>query len=152
MDKAHELSDSVEIFLLTNNQHAKSTFYLAMAKSPEVLELMFCLHQILIKGYAFIHIVWVAGCRMIDQGTDGLSRADLTNGVMRGTSMLDFIPLSKSALERQGQKILDYVHNIVQDVTLIRLEPQDWFIKPQDEDGCYLWSPLPCLGDMAVTC
>ncbi|KAL7571513.1 hypothetical protein ACA910_020933 [Epithemia clementina (nom. ined.)] len=138
MDKAHKLSDSVEVFIFTNNQHAKSAFYRGTAKSPEVLQLMFRLHQILIKGYASIHIVWVAGRCMIDQGTDGLLWANLTNGVMRGTSILDFIPLSKSALERQGPKILDFVHDIVQDVALTLLEQQDWFTKPQDEDGCYL--------------
>ncbi|KAL7558194.1 hypothetical protein ACA910_007075 [Epithemia clementina (nom. ined.)] len=61
MDAAHKLSDQVQIFIFTNNQHAESAFYRGMAISPEVLELMFRLHLILIKGYAFVHVVWVAG-------------------------------------------------------------------------------------------
>ncbi|KAL7556538.1 hypothetical protein ACA910_017629 [Epithemia clementina (nom. ined.)] len=151
MDAAHELSDQVEIFIFTDNQHAESAFYRGTAKSPEVLELMFQLHRILIKGYALVHVIWVAGRRMIDQGTDGLSRANLTNGVMRGMSMFDFIPLAKTALERQGKMIYDFLDNVVKGTpTLTLLEPQDWFGKPQDEDGCYLWAPAPCLGDVAV--
>jgi hypothetical protein len=35
---------------------------------------------------------------MIEQGTDGLSRGDLTEGVIAGRSILDFVPLNKSAL------------------------------------------------------
>jgi hypothetical protein len=35
-------------------------------------------------GFIFIQFVWIAGTRMIWQGTDGLSRGDLTAGVMAG--------------------------------------------------------------------
>ncbi|KAL7570121.1 hypothetical protein ACA910_019966 [Epithemia clementina (nom. ined.)] len=41
MDSAHELPEQVENFIFTDNQHAESAFYEGMAKSPEVLELMF---------------------------------------------------------------------------------------------------------------
>ncbi|KAL7559152.1 hypothetical protein ACA910_010231 [Epithemia clementina (nom. ined.)] len=73
IDRNNEISDATEIFVFTDNQHAESAFYRATAKSPGLLELMFCLHKILIKGYAFIHITWEVGWQMINQGTDGLS-------------------------------------------------------------------------------
>ncbi len=37
---------------------------------------------------------------MIKQGTDGLSRGDLVEGVMRGESMLSFVPLHRSCIDR----------------------------------------------------
>jgi hypothetical protein len=44
----------------------------------------------------FVHVIWVAGRWMIAQGTNGLSRGDLTTGVMAGESMLSFVPLGRS--------------------------------------------------------
>ena len=43
-----------------------------------------------------IHLVHVAGMRMIVQGSDGLSRGNISKGVMKGTAMDDFIPLNES--------------------------------------------------------
>jgi hypothetical protein len=50
-------------------------------------------------GSLFIVVVWVAGTRMIAQGSDGLSRGDFFNGVLAGKDFLSFIPLDKGALE-----------------------------------------------------
>ena len=47
-----------------------------------------------------IHIIHVAGTRMIDQGTDGCSRGFLMEGVMAGTDMLYFVDLGKTAIQR----------------------------------------------------
>ena len=37
---------------------------------------------------------------MIEQGTDGISRGNLSEGVMAGEKMLNFIPLNLGAVER----------------------------------------------------
>ena len=39
---------------------------------------------------------------MISQGSDGLSRGNMLEGVMKGQDMLSFIPLDKSALDEQN--------------------------------------------------
>ncbi|KAL7575063.1 hypothetical protein ACA910_000434 [Epithemia clementina (nom. ined.)] len=144
--------DKAEVPIFTDNQHAKSGFYRGTAKSPEVLNLMFRLHRILIKGYAFIPIVWIAGRKMIDQGTDGLSRADLTNGVMRGTCMLEFIPLAKTAMEQQKDKLNNFLRFVLgQDMGLLHLlTPEEWYTRYMDKDGMFLWCLPPCLEDVAI--
>ena len=38
---------------------------------------------------------------MIAQGTDALSRGDLLEGVLKGQSMVSFVPLHESVVERQ---------------------------------------------------
>jgi len=53
------------------------------------------------NGNIFVHVIWVSGKCMIAQGADGLSRGDLTNGVMSGKPMLDFAPLHLSTLQCQ---------------------------------------------------
>ena len=47
-----------------------------------------------------ISCIHVAGTRMIAQGTDGLSRGEMYEGVMNSQSMLSFVPLHLSALAR----------------------------------------------------
>ena len=39
---------------------------------------------------------------MITQGTDGLSRADVSSRVMGGANFQDFLPLKETAFERQN--------------------------------------------------
>ncbi|KAL7565620.1 hypothetical protein ACA910_018981 [Epithemia clementina (nom. ined.)] len=140
-----------EIFVFTDNQHAESAFCRGTAKSPGVVQLMIRLHKILIKGYAFIHIVWVAGRRMINQETDGLSRSDLTSGVMRGRNMLEYIPLAHTALGRQGSLVMQLLNDVIQlDVQLQLLTPEEWFYLPHDNEGAYLWAPPPSIAEVAI--
>ena len=151
MAKEGRLNSLAEVFIFTDNMHAESAFYRGTAKSPEVLRLMFRLHKILMIGEAFVHVVWVSGKRMIAQGTDGLSRSDLTNGVMRGTDMLEFVPLHKTAAERQPRLLTKFLRQVVDDIDPMRiLDVADWFAVPQEQDGVFVWIPPPCLADVAV--
>jgi hypothetical protein len=40
-----------------------------------------------------LHLIHISGRHMIAQGTDGLSRADHSKGVMKGRDMKTFIPV-----------------------------------------------------------
>jgi hypothetical protein len=48
-----------------------------------------------------LHIVHVAGKRMIFQGADSLLRANYNVGVMRGIDIRRFVPLHLDALKRR---------------------------------------------------
>ena len=113
---------------------------------------MFRLHKILMRGEAFIHVVWVAGKRMIAQGSDGLSRSDLTSGVLRGIDMLSYVPLHLSAGERQPHGIENLLQRILgkHHPEALRMEPAQWFTAPQDLNGIFVWEPAPCLADVAI--
>jgi hypothetical protein len=45
------------------------------------------------KGDLLIHLIWVVGTWMNQKGVDGLSRRDLSNGVLAGRSMQFYVPL-----------------------------------------------------------
>ena len=140
-----------EVFIFTDNMYAESAFYRGTAKSPEVLRLMFRLHKILMVGEEFVHVVWVSGKRMIAQGTDGLSRSDLTSGVMSGTNMLSYVPLHKTAIERQPKVMSLFLRQIIdesEDITVLKVD--DWFTIPQTQDGTFVWIPPPCIADVAI--
>ena len=102
------------------------------------------------KGHCFIHVVWVSGKRMIAQGTDGLSRGELTSGVMRGMPMLEFVPLHLSVLDHRKGPVLDFLREITGDEEFVRLQPFQWLLEPHDTDGNFLWTPPPAIADVAV--
>ncbi|KAL7558754.1 hypothetical protein ACA910_010065 [Epithemia clementina (nom. ined.)] len=151
MDKKKEISNAAEIFVFMDNQHAESDFYCKTAKSLGELELMFCQHKILIKDYAYIHIIWIASRRMIDHGMDGLSRSDLTSGVMHGASMLNYVPLVHSKLEHQGPLIMKFFVEVTPaDKAFHHMSLAEWYFLLHDKSGMYLWAPLPCIADIAI--
>ena len=72
---------------------------------------------------------------MIAQGTDGLSRGDLLEGVLNGEKMMSFIPLHVSALEREPALrdwILTWAAAGRDKDDLKFLEPEDWFVRGHD--------------------
>jgi hypothetical protein len=75
-----------------------------------------------------LHVVLVAGTRMIAQGTDGLSRGILLEGVVRGEDMLSFVDIARTALERHPG-LLDYVKSLVDPIlgTSKVLTTEEWF-------------------------
>jgi hypothetical protein len=93
------------------------------------------------SGGLILHVVYVDGTRMIDQGIDGGSRGDLNQGSMASESILNFVPLHLSALERSA-KLEDWVRSWWnKDLGKLQiLSPEGWFDEGQQE-GCFLWAP-----------
>lgn len=103
------------------------------------------------------HVVHVAGTRMIEQGTDGLSRGDHNAGVMQGDEMLNHIPLHVSAL-CQSDRLRDWVGSwITPSSESLRsgwtephwLDPKDW-PRAHESKGTYVWTPPPAAPPSAV--
>jgi hypothetical protein len=95
-----------------------------------------------------LHVIHVAGTRMIRQGADGLSRGDMLSGVMGGKDMLCFVPLHLSALER-SPLLKPWVESWWGDDSLEWLSPDDWFATPH-RGGNFAWSPPPAAADAAL--
>lgn len=162
MGKNDELK-GVEVFLFTDNATAEAAFGRGSSATEELdnmvkrLKLLEMLHQ------ARFHVIHVAGKRMIEQGTDGLSRGCLNDGVMRDGDMLAFVPLREAAFERSGT-LVAWLQEIsrcegLADFELLR--PEDWFVRGHDivggtyncdgvwtpvyKQGRYIWAPPPCV-------
>ena len=56
-----------------------------------------------------LHVIHVAGTRMKAWGVDGLSRADLLDGMMAGEDPLSFIPLDKGAGQRSEGRVQEWI-------------------------------------------
>ena len=106
---------------------------------------------------------------MITQGTDGLSRGDLGEGIMKGGNMLSYIPLHLNALERAPCMkgwISSWLTPNEEGEAITFLDYEGWFEKGHDiaggklnldgvwtpnyKRGTYVWTPPPAAGLIAV--
>ena len=139
-----------EIWLFTDNSTAESVFYKGNSTSKTLFNLVLRLRRVQMEGDLRLHVIHVAGKRMIVQGTDGGSRGDLNQGVMAGENMLGFVPLHLSAMDRSGS-VERWIRGLW-DKDLGELElltPEGWFSTGHG-NGSYLWVPPPAAADVVA--
>jgi hypothetical protein len=160
---------AMELFLFTDNTVAEGAFYRGASSNPRLFELVLRLRQLELPHSLQLHIVHVAGQRMIAQGTDGLSRGDLLDGIMRGQLFLHFVPLHLGAAERYPG-VVEWCKSWCPTFHLLTLSPYDWYVRghgitgnSHNADGVWvpstscsnsiilLWTPAPTLGANAST-
>jgi hypothetical protein len=83
----------LELFMFTDNIVSENAFCRGTSSSPILFELVLWLRLLEMHGGWKLHVIHIAGKRMIQQGTDGLSRGDMMPGVMGGVDMLSLVPL-----------------------------------------------------------
>ena len=158
------LNDAV-VFFFTDNATVEAALYKGTSSNRKLLELVIRFYELQAKYGITIHVSHVSGKRMIAQGTDGLSRGQLNEGVMNGGSVMrDFVPLHLSALDRTSG-LPQWVDSWAGSTPLV-LTPTDWFERGHDIDGgctgvdgfwrpvvspgTYLWAPPPAAADVAL--
>jgi hypothetical protein len=125
------------LFFFTDNAVAELAIYKGSANSPKLHALLVELRLLQAK-YGFRLIVChCAGTRMIAQGTDGVSRGQLDEGVMNGTDMMSIIPLHLNAMKR-SRDVEAWIKTWLGKEAWIKtwlgkdaetLEPKDWFLE-----------------------
>jgi len=100
-----DLKKGSEVLVFTDNMSAERTYYKGSSTSLHLHQLVLELRKFQMEGLLKIHYVWFSGKIMIWQGTDGLSRGDLTSGVMAGEEFLKFIPLDESVFQRDNTTV-----------------------------------------------
>ena len=91
--------EGVEAFIFTDNSTAEAAYFKGSSSSKALCNIVLRLRLLELRNGMKIHFIHIAGTRMIHQGTDRLSRGDVSEGVMTGDSMLSFVPLHLSALQ-----------------------------------------------------
>lgn len=168
MNKEDDLNGS-EIFFFTDNSTAERAFYKGSSSSRILHDLVTRLRMLEMNCGIKLFLCHVSGTRMIEQGSDGLSRGNMEEGVMTGQKMLSFIPIHQSALERCAS-LLPWIRSWTSDATsalalestdeLEILSARDWYERGHDhvpdlmenEDGFsmvkykkgnFVWAPPP---------
>jgi hypothetical protein len=78
-----------ELFVFTDNMAAEGAYYRGNSPNHHLFELVRRLRLLDMLGHVILHVIHVAGMRMIVQGMGGLSRGDFSSGVMTGLPMLN---------------------------------------------------------------
>lgn len=167
--EAGELAGT-ELFFFTDNSVAEAAFYKGTSNSPLLHELVVRLRMLELKAGLVIHLIHCAGTRQIAQGSDGLSRGDLTEGVMSGRQIADFVPIHLTGVER-SPTIEGWIKSWLSgdeksENTVSLLSPEGWFEEGQDliggkknqdgvwmptySKGCYIWDVAPTSARVAL--
>ena len=158
---------NTELWLFTDNSTAESCFARGSSSSKKLHELILRLRKVEMEAGLTLYLVHVAGTRMIDQGTDGLSRGVLLEGVLTGKDMLAYVELAKTAFER-FPSLIDFIKFWTELNEPHILTPEEWFVEGHGitggkKDGhgvwipshakkyeTYVWAPPPVIADVAL--
>jgi len=120
-----ELSNS-ELFIFTDNTTAEGCYYKGNADNRRLFAQVLRLRKIEMHASLRLHVVHVAGTRMIHQGTDGLSRGLLTDGVFASDPMKLHVPLHLSAHHRHPP-LINWVQSWCPQASIQPLSPAEWY-------------------------
>eukprot|EP00957_Ditylum_brightwellii_P105848 8072045-Ditylum_brightwellii.AAC.1 len=150
--------------MLGGNQVAETIFHHGSSTNKFLHIEVLRLRKLEVKNSCRIHLVHCAGTHMIAQGTDGVSQGNMTEGVMRGVNMMQFIPLHRIALEK-NPSIREWMHSWAPWKTEF-LKLEDWFEKGHDitrgamnnsglwcphlVQGVYVWELVPAAAAVAI--
>jgi hypothetical protein len=156
-----------ELFLFTDNTVAEAAFYKGNTSSSKVLfDLIVRLRLLEVAGSIRLWVIHVSGKRMIEQGSDGLSRGNLLEGVMEGKPMISYVPLARSCLDGFSHILKCWICSWFS-TNATFLTPEGWFDEghgitggaPNSEgvwipttmsSGYFVWSPPPTAGRHAI--
>lgn len=145
-----------EIFMFTDNSTAEAAYFKGTSSSEQLFYLVLRMRQLQMSYDCLIHLVHIAGTRMIWQGTDGLSRGDFTSGVMGGEQMLSFVPLHLNVFERSSNAVdwimswcPTYSGSEALDDTFHLWTHNEWPL-PTEALHTYLWYPPPAGAEVAA--
>lgn len=165
------------VILATDNSTVEACLYKGNSKSEKLYDLVVRFRVLEMRMAAKFYITHVSGKRMMAQGTDGVSRGHLREGVSIGEAMLSFCPWGRTALER-----CDTLENWIKTWAPQNTEfltPKQWFARGHDhvsgyydqvftrtiknrsarakgfyrlrtKSGTFVWSPPPIVTDAAL--
>jgi hypothetical protein len=140
--------DGCELYIFTDNMTTEAAFWKGSSQSKKLFELVLRLRKLEMEHDMIIHVVYVSGRRMIKQGSDGLSRAAHSEGVMQGKPMVDYIPLHLDPLVREA-RLKPWLESLLRGLGPEFLTSEGWFDEGQGR-GTYVWTPAPAAGEVVV--
>jgi hypothetical protein len=163
-EKEEKLNDA-EAFMFTDNSTVEAAIFKGSSSSPKLHNLVMRLKAVAMRTGCKIHVIHVSGERMKAQGSDGISRGSMKEGVAAGDPMMTFIPLHQTAIER-SPSLRAWLKSWGGD-KLEFLDPRDWFTRGHDHSGYseknpaglvyptirqghFVWSPPPAAAEVAL--
>lgn len=152
------------LILATDNSTVESALFKGNSTSELLYDLIVRFKTAELQSGSRFIVTHVSGERMKYQGTDGISRGQLREGISLGNSMLKYCPWGLSAIDR-SPSLMDWCKNVF-GPNLEILSPCEWFTRGHDHNGgyydqkgmyrlnikhgTYLWQPPPAAADAAL--
>ena len=151
------------LFICTDNSTVEGAVTKGNSPSEHLFELVVDLKSDQMRYEFMTYVIHVSGNRMIRQGTDGVSRGDMSQALSVDKPIRELIPIDVSALDR-CEGLTDWLKSWVGKSALF-LEPAHWFLEGHDirfdksmplpramlhESGTYIWTPPPAIADVAI--
>jgi hypothetical protein len=132
------------VFFYTDNSTVESCLYKGNSSSPKLFRLMVRMRKLEMTHNARILVSHVSGKRMIKEGTNGVSRGQLREGVTAGELMLLFIPSKEDPLDRTP-RLKSWIKSWTAESAEF-LSPEGWFERGHNhrggsEDAKGFWRP-----------
>ena len=100
-----------DVFLVTDNSSFEGANNKGHSPSKHLSEIVFQVHKAERDGGFILHVNHMSGKWMKASGVDGLSRGDLTEGMMGGQDPLSYIPFHRGADERSNGLVGTWVQS-----------------------------------------
>ncbi len=98
-----------EVFVMTDNTAFEGAYYKGHSPSAKLNNIIFRLHKAERDGGFILHVLHISGKRMKATGVDGLSRGDLTEGMLAGADPFSFLPFNRGADDRASGAVGSWV-------------------------------------------
>jgi hypothetical protein len=98
--------DGCEVFLYTDNQTSEASYFRGSVKSRALFDLIETLYKLQMQYDFVLHVVWIAGTRMIQQGTDRLSRGYDNGPATSGVALRGMVLLHLGACDRMDGRFV----------------------------------------------
>jgi hypothetical protein len=118
--------DNAELFIFTDNTTAEGCYYRGNSDSQRLFAQVLRLRKLEMHASLCLHVIYVAGTRMIHQGTDGLSRGLLTDGIFASDPMRLHVPLHLATHDRCST-LLPWIQAWCPLPSIQLLTPEAWF-------------------------
>jgi hypothetical protein len=89
-----------ELFVMTDSTALEGAYYKGHSPSEKLNDIVFRLHKAERDGGFILHVIPISGKRMKATGVDGLSRGDLSEGILAGIDPFSYLPFNQGAEER----------------------------------------------------
>lgn len=131
--------NGTELYFFTDNLTAENAFFKGSSTSELLHDLVTRLRSLeMMSNRCKIILSHILGERMKWRGTNGLSRGNLLEGVMKGQDMLTYVQLHLTATER-SPKLLGWIkswgYSLDKNVDFEILHPDTWFTCGHDLIG-----------------
>jgi hypothetical protein len=121
------------IFMCTDNSTVEAALAKGNSSSQKLFDLVLRIRCLEMDCSARVIVLHVLGELMKAQGTDGVSRGQMKEGVSAGLDMMSFIPFHQTAIQR-SPGVKDWISSWLGSEAEF-LTPQDWFKRGHDMSG-----------------